>query len=97
MARERSYSGAAGSPVASSIDSPAMPVATQSFTFSATPSGSSEKPAWKSALTGIEVAATTSLACASMVSREIASKVSGSPRVKANPAELVASALKPRC
>jgi hypothetical protein len=52
-----SYRGDAGSPVASSIDRPATPVATHRATLSATSSGSSPYPDMKSALTGRSTAA----------------------------------------
>src|ERR1019366_2924625 len=59
-ARSKSYSGRAGSPVESSIDSPATPVAMQRVTFSAMRSGSSAKPPSKSVLSGTSVAAAIS-------------------------------------
>ena len=58
-------SGSASSPVESSIDRPGIPVATASFTFSLTCSGSTAKPPWKSALTGTATASATSRRCSS--------------------------------
>ena len=83
------------SPVASSIDSPDTPVSTQRATFAATPSGSSAYPAWKSAFTGTEAAATREAMCSSTTSTGSASGASGRPRANASPALVVASALKP--
>src|SRR6185295_13498331 len=67
----------------------------QSATFSATPAGSCAYPAMKSAFTGSDVAATISRTCPSMASRSTAP--SGNPRAKAKPADVVATALNPRC
>jgi len=55
--------GLAASPVESSIDSPATPVATASLTLSATAAGSTPNPFSKSAFTGRSVAATISRKC----------------------------------
>src|SRR5437660_12838900 len=87
--------GAALFPELSSIESPATPLAMQSFTFAATSSGSSANPFKKSAFTGSGVAATTSPMCESISSSE--TPPSGLPREKAKPADVVASASKPRC
>ena len=57
------------------------------------PPGRSAKPLRKSALTGSGVAATTSPMCTSISSR--GTTPSGLPRLKANPAEVVASAWNP--
>src|SRR5439155_20393450 len=67
----------------------------QSFTFAATFSGLSAKPFKKSAFTGRDVASTISRMCASISSR--GTQPSGLPREKAEPAEVVASALNPSC
>ena len=69
----------------------------QSATLAATPSGSSAYPDWKSAFTGSGVAATISRMCARIMSPGKSLNPSGSPRENAKPAEVVASALKPRC
>jgi len=53
----RLYRGDVGSPVPSSIDRPATPVATHRVTLSATSAGSSPYPDMKSALTGRSTAA----------------------------------------
>ena len=50
-----------------------------------------------SAFTGSDVAAAISRKCLSIRSRETNAGPSGSPFENANPAEVVASALKPRC
>ena len=77
---------------------PAMPVSGRSFHVvpgSGGGNGSSANPFKKSAFTGNDVAATISLMCESISSSKI--PPSGLPREKANPADVVASALKPRC
>ena len=53
-------SGAVASPLASSMETPAIPVSMAARTLRATPSGVSAKPPSKSALTGNSVAATSS-------------------------------------
>lgn len=84
-------SGASGLPVESSIDRPATPVSTASRTLRATACGSAPKPFSKSALTGSEVAATSSRRCASTASRAMAP--SAWPCDQAKPELVVASAL----
>ena len=96
-ARDRSYRGAAGSPAASSIESPATPVATHRMTLSATSEGSRSYPDEKSALTGTSTAVAISPMCARLRSRETTRSKSGSPWENAKPALVVARALKPRC
>src|SRR5581483_9616211 len=51
----------------------------------------------KSAFTGNEDSAAISRQCASIMSRETKAAPSGSPLDHANPADVVASALKPTC
>ena len=80
-------------PVESSIEMPAMPVATALATLVATPSGATAKPPSKSALTGMATAAATWVRCPSASSSE--TPLSGRPNVQANPELVVARALKP--
>jgi hypothetical protein len=86
--------GRAASPVESSIDRPATPVATARRTLSATPAASGAKPFSKSALMGTSTAATISCRWASAMSRVM--PLSARACDHAKPALVVASALKPR-
>jgi hypothetical protein len=94
IATASSYSGAAASPVESSIESPATPVSTASRTFRETPAASRAKPLSKSALIGRSVAAAMSARCCSTPSSVTAP--SRHARDQAKPELVVASALKPR-
>src|SRR3954447_1468000 len=64
MARARSYSGLAASPVESSIDNPAIPVFTPRATVAPTSSGLCAKPPAKSAVTGRSTAPQSAARCA---------------------------------
>src|SRR5690348_14722356 len=92
-ASSRSKSGAAGSPVESSIERPAIPVSTARATFAATASGSIANPPSKSAFTGTSTASAMPRRCLSISSSETG--LSRAPSDQANPELVVASAGKP--
>ena len=82
-------------PVESSIESPAIPVATAAVTLAATSPGSTAKPPSKSAFTGSVTADATARRWASASSR--VTWLSALPSVQAKPALVVARAGKPSC
>src|SRR5882762_4140171 len=95
IAKARSYSGFAASPVESSIDNPATPVLTARATLAATFSALCAKPPSKSALTGRSAAPHSAVRCANASSR--VTRLSAFPIDHAKPALVEASALNPRC
>ena len=83
-------------PLASSMEPPTIPLAAAHRIVWAQPSGVSLKPFSKSAATGKVVALAIMPALASVSSRDNAPSASGRPRLKAQPALVVARASKPR-
>src|SRR5229473_2942375 len=95
IAKARSYSGFAASPVESSIDNPATPVLTARATLAATFSALCAKPPSKSALMGRSTAPHSAVRCANASSR--VTRLSAFPIDHAKPALVEAIALNPRC
>src|SRR5439155_1735397 len=81
------------SPVRSSIESPAIPVAVAAVTLTPTASGSFAKPPWKSALTGISTPWAMDRRWPRVSSTDM--RLSGLPWDQANPELVVARARKP--
>ena len=95
-ASSKSWMGAPGFPVASSIDPPTSPTPHAIRTVSAQTSGAAPNPSSRSADTGSPHAATIAPAFPSTSPRPSPAKLSRRPTEKANPALVVASASNPR-
>ena len=87
--------GAAGWAVVSSIVQPQSPASIAAVTVAATSSGEGPKPSSRSAETGRSTAPTSARAFSSASARETAASPSRRPSMKANPAEVLATASKP--